>query len=80
MMTKGSFGIPEFSAVVLAINSKRSVHRVTVGLPRFSSSTESWILHVVHDPQSPMAFITTSAVLVNSSMAAASAASATLGF
>ena len=41
---------PSFSNAVVQI--------VTVGIPRFSSSTESWIHHDVQDPQSPMAVTT----------------------
>ena len=76
IITKGRCGIPKFSTVVRAKNSKQSVHIVTVGLPLFSSSTESWTLHVVQDPQSAIAFITKSEVRVSSSMVASSAGTA----
>jgi len=42
----------------LARPRNASVQIVTVGMPRFSSSMESWIHHDVHDPQSPMAVMT----------------------
>jgi hypothetical protein len=38
--------------------AKLAVHIVSVGIPRFSSSVESWIHHDVHAPQSPTPAIT----------------------
>lgn len=75
-MTKGRSDMPRPLAVALAKNSKRSEHMVTVGLPRFSNSTESWILHAVQVPQSPTAFIITSQVRASSSKIAVSAETA----
>ena len=72
--------MPSFSAVVRAKNAKGSVHIVTVGFPFFSNSTESWILHVVQDPQSPIAVITRSEVVISSSIMALLAEAPALGF
>ena len=72
--------MPNFSAVARAKNAKGSVHIVTVGFPFFSNLTESWTLHVVQDPQSPIAAITKSEVLVSSSIMAALAEAPALGF
>jgi len=46
-------------ATALASDTKASLHIVTVGIPFFSSSVESWILHDVHDPQSQIPLNTT---------------------
>ena len=80
IITRGRYGIPKLLTVVRARNSKRPVHIVTVGLPLFSSSTESWTLHVVQDPQSPIAFITRSVVRISSSIVSAAAENVELGF
>jgi hypothetical protein len=58
--------IPRFFEIFLAKGSKRSVQIVIVGLPPFSNSTESWILHDVQEPQSPIAFITRSQEFIKS--------------
>ncbi len=55
MIASGRFGMPRLAASARASPRKASVQIVTVGTPFFSSSTESWIHHDVHDPQSPMA-------------------------
>ncbi len=60
-----------------ASRSKASVPTVTVGMPRFSSSTEAWIHHAVQLPQSAEPTSTQSAFSTNSSMTAGSAAAAT---
>ena len=39
---------------------KVSVAIMTVGMPRFSSSTVTWLHHVVQEPQSPVEVTTTS--------------------
>ncbi len=57
-MAMGRSGMPRFFDSSRASPTKASVQMVTVGIPRFSSSTESWIHHDVHEPQSPMAVIT----------------------
>ena len=59
-MAKGNAGKPSAfdSARPKASNSVEQI--VTVGMPSFSSSIESWILHEVQEPQSPTALITTS--------------------
>ena len=50
--------MPKLFASSRASPRNASVQTVTVGMPRFSSSTESWIHHDVHEPQSPMAVMT----------------------
>ena len=46
----------------------------TVGSPSFSASMLSWTLHDVHDPQSPKALMTTSALVRSASKTSGSAA------
>lgn len=47
-------GIPSAARSSSAIFSNTSVQTVSVRMPRFSNSTESWTLHDVHAPQSPL--------------------------
>lgn len=58
MIASGRLGMPKLRDSVRANSMKASVQIVTVGIPRFSNSTESWIHHDVQAPQSPMAVIT----------------------
>ena len=58
MMASGRSGMPRFFASSRASPMNASVQMVTVAMPRFSSSTESWIHHDVHEPQSPIAVMT----------------------
>ncbi len=53
--------------------SNNLVDMVTLVTPSFSNSTESWILHDVHDPQSASPTITISHCLANSSIISESA-------
>ena len=70
----GNSGIPRARRSTSPRTLKRWVQTVTVGTPRRSSSTESWILHDVQDPQSPRPTIATWAEVVNSSMTSCLAA------
>ena len=51
-------GIPSVPRSSSASPLNLSVYTVTVGTPRVSSSTASWTLHDVQEPQSPMPTIT----------------------
>lgn len=57
-ITRGRSGNPRFFDSSRASATNASVQIVTVGMPFFSSSTESWIHHDVQLPQSPMAVMT----------------------
>ncbi len=58
IITMGNKGIPWDCACNSPNVTNASVQMVIVGIPLFSSSIESWILHDVHEPQSPIALIT----------------------
>jgi len=73
-MAMGNSGIPRARRSTSPRTLNRWVQTVTVGTPRRSSSTESWILHDVQDPQSPRPTIATWAEVVNSSMTSCLAA------
>jgi len=70
----GNSGIPKARRSTSPSTLKRWVQTVTVGTPRRSSSTESWILHDVQEPQSPRPTIATWAEVVNASMTSCLAA------
>lgn len=53
MTTSGRSGWPFDFLAVSAKGRNQVVTTVTVGIPRFSNSMPSWILHVVQDPQLP---------------------------
>ena len=57
-VTMGRSGIPEDCAALTPNVKNSSVQMVATGIPFFSNSTESWILHEVQEPQSPYAFTT----------------------
>ena len=69
----GRSGIPREHRSTLPRRWKRWLHTVTVGTPRRSSSTASWILHEVQEPQSPRPTTATSTVAANSSITCGSA-------
>lgn len=73
-MTNRRLGAPLLAAVISASFLNRSVAKVTVGTPRRSSSTASWTLHAVQDPQLHNPFRTAS-VLLKSANALASVGS-----
>jgi hypothetical protein len=56
-MANGYPGIPCMAAIALAVGTKGSVHITAAGLPCFSNTIPSCILHEEHDPQSPVAVI-----------------------
>jgi hypothetical protein len=58
MMASGRSGMPRFFDSSRASPMNASVQMVTVATPFRSSSTESWIHHDVHDPQSLIAVMT----------------------
>ena len=64
----GYCGIPKAAACIRPPARKSAVQTVTVGMPCFSSAMASCTLHEMHEPQAPMAVITQSQVLLNSSM------------
>ncbi len=47
---------------------KSAVHTAAVGMPRCSSMMASCTLHEMHEPQAPMAVITTSHVSLSSAI------------
>ena len=76
----GRSGMPKAFASAKPNCKNSSVHRVTVGTPLFSSSMASWILHEVHDPQSPMALTTPWHSFASSSINAAGSVGRGLAF
>ena len=52
--------MPNARELATASSSKRPETRATAGLPSFSTSIMSWIIHDAHVPQSAVAPITTS--------------------
>jgi hypothetical protein len=70
MTTRRREDIPLDAAIALAREMKASEHIVTVGMPFFSSSIVSWILHDVHDPQSQMPLSTILQFVASFSMSA----------
>ena len=57
-----------------------SVSSTAVAIPRFSSASPSCIVHVLHDPQSPIAVTTTSACSTSVRSDASSAGTLGCGF
>ena len=70
----GNSGIPKARRSTSPRTLKRWVQTLTVGTPRRSSSTESWILHDVQEPQSPRPTIATWAEVAKTSMTSCLAA------
>ena len=64
--TRGNSLKPRVAASARASVMNSSVMSVAVETPRLSSSTASWTLHDVHEPQSPNALMTASQSSVNS--------------
>jgi hypothetical protein len=60
--------------------AKVDVEMVRVRTPRLSSSSESWTLHDVHDPQSPVPLTTNPQSAPIRSSSSSVAATAELGF
>lgn len=60
MTAMGSAGKPSARACAVPSVRKAVEQIVTAALPRFAASMLSWILHDVHEPQSPEPVITTS--------------------
>ena len=60
--------------------SNNLVDMVTLDTPSFSNSTESWILHDVHDPQSASPTMTISHFAANSSIISDFAGMDAVGF
>lgn len=63
----GKSGIPAPRADAFAKEMKKVVAKLTLGLPRFSIATASWIHHAVQPPHCPNPTITTSHFRANSS-------------
>ena len=78
-MAMGRSGMPRERRSTLPRRWKRWLHTVTVGMPRRSSSTASWILHEVQEPQSPRPTTATSTVAAISSMTRGSAGMEAVG-
>ena len=64
----GNSGIPSERRSTSPNLWNRWLHTVTVGMPRRSSSTASWILHDVQEPQSPSPTTATCTEAANSSI------------
>ena len=64
--TSGRPPMPRAALSVFASVINSSVTMVAVGIPAFSSCTESWTLHDVQEPQSAKALMTTSQCSANS--------------
>ena len=56
----GSLAIPIAVTSILALNPKGSEMTESAGIPACSNVIPSWILHELHDPQSPKAVSATS--------------------
>jgi hypothetical protein len=56
----GKSDMPSCAASIFPIAANTSVQMTAVGTPAFWSSTASWTLHDVQDPQSPDPVMTTS--------------------
>ena len=68
------------ASCALTADTNCSVQMTAVGTPRRSSSIPSCKLHVLHDPQSPMAVTTTSHSRARASSIASSATRLALDF
>ena len=79
VMAIGRSGMPKERRSTLPSRWKRWLHTVTVGMPRRSSSTASWILHEVQEPQSPNPTTATATVAANSSTTCGSAGMEAVG-
>ena len=55
-----TYGKPCVDDMRRANLANMSVTTITAGMPRSSRAGVTWLHHVVHDPQSPLAVITTS--------------------
>ena len=78
-MAMGRSGMPRERRSTLPSLWNKWLQTVTVGIPRRSSSTASWILHEVQEPQSPRPTTATATAPAISSMTRGSAGMEAVG-
>ncbi len=79
-MARGSSGMPRDRRSTFPRVTNKWVQTVTVGIPRRSNSTASWILHDVQEPQSPRPTTTASTEATNWSSTSSEAGMEEVGF
>ena len=77
---RGNSGMPRDRRSTFPKVTNKWVQTVTVGMPRRSNSTASWILHDVQEPQSPKPTTTASAEATSWSSTSSEAGMEAVGF